>query len=80
MKECVVLNVDIILEIIQQYINKVNAIIECHSQYVSDDVVGHNRSAVVVGSDVVMLTNVDLHKTVKRRRVHNDVTNENKDS
>ena len=41
----------------------------------SEDVVGHNRSAVVVESDVVMSKNVDSYKTVKRRRVHNDMTN-----
>lgn len=45
----------------------------------SEDVVGHNRSAVVVESDVVMSKNVESYKTVKRRRVHNDMTNENKD-
>ena len=44
----------------------------------SEDVVGHNRSAVVVESDVVMSKNVDSYKAVKRRRVHNDMTNENK--
>ena len=49
----------------------------------SDDVVGNNRSAVVVESDVVMKQNVELHKCVKRRRIHNDVshvTKENKES
>ena len=59
---------------------------ECHNggsssvPLESDNVVGHNRSAVVVESDVVMIQNVELHKCVKRRRVHNDVTKENKDS
>jgi hypothetical protein len=31
----------------------------------SEDVVGHNRSAVVVESDVVMSNNVESYKTVK---------------
>ena len=46
----------------------------------SEDVVGHNRSAVVVESDVVMSKNVDSYKIVKRRRIHNHMTNSNKDS